>query len=71
MTEIESPEQPSDDQIRERYEALQTTMGAFLVAMDEAGQVGIDVSAAMGQLMRASFGADFDSLPPAVRMMIG
>jgi hypothetical protein len=70
MSEVEAVTEPSSE-VKEAYVNLQVSLGAFMEAMQAASAVGIDVQAAMAQIMRASMGEAFDQLPPAVRMLLG
>ena len=65
----EEQSEPTEE-IKEAYVGLQVALGAFMEAMQTAAAVGIDVQAAMAQIMRSSMGAAFEELPPAVRMLL-
>jgi hypothetical protein len=70
VSEVEAVSEPSSE-VKEAYVNLQVSLGAFMESMQAASAVGIDVQAAMAQIMRASMGEAFDQLPPAVRMLLG
>lgn len=59
-------------EVQAAYDELISSFGAFLQAIETAGNVGIDTRAVLAGSLRDALGEEeFDKLPAPVRMLLG